>query len=527
MQPAPADVVAYKRAGWWGETTVGDAVAGWAATRPDADAIVADHGRASWAEYDDRATRLARVLVATGLRRGARVAILLPDGIAVHVAFVAAERAGLTIVGLGHRAGDDELRHLLTLTGADALVTLAEHRGRRTTEIFEALRAAGCPLRHHVVVDPDGDAGDAREFDRAARAYGPDDLFLINSTSGTTGMPKCVMHTQNRWVYFHQLAVEAGAMSGDDVFLSAIPAPFGFGIWTAHVTPALLGGATVLHERFDADVVIRAIERERVTVLACVSTQFLMMLKSPEMERADLSSLRCMFTGGEAVPYERAARFEDLTGARVLQFYGSNETGALSRTTMHDDRDHRLQTAGRIIPDMNVRLLDDAGADITVPDTTGHPVCKGPATCLGYLDDERANEELFTADGWMRIGDLCTIDADGYLRVVGRTSDIIIRGGKNISAPAVEAEVAAHPAVAIAAAVAMPDEVFGERVCLYAELEPGATLDLDGLVAFLREQGVSPEWFPERLVVLDALPRASGGKIAKGELRADIRRRES
>jgi acyl-CoA synthetase len=527
VQPAPADVVAYKRAGWWGETTVGDAVAGWAATRPDADAIVADHGRASWAEYDDRATRLARVLVATGLRRGARVAILLPDGIAVHVAFVAAERAGLTIVGLGHRAGDDELRHLLTLTGADALVTLAEHRGRRTTEIFEALRAAGCPLRHHVVVDRDGDAGDAREFDRAARAYGPDDLFLINSTSGTTGMPKCVMHTQNRWVYFHQLAVEAGAMSGDDVFLSAIPAPFGFGIWTAHVTPALLGGATVLHERFDADVVIRAIERERVTVLACVSTQFLMMLKSPEMERADLSSLRCMFTGGEAVPYERAARFEDLTGARVLQFYGSNETGALSRTTMHDDRDHRLQTAGRIIPDMNVRLLDDAGADITVPDTTGHPVCKGPATCLGYLDDERANEELFTADGWMRIGDLCTIDADGYLRVVGRTSDIIIRGGKNISAPAVEAEVVAHPAVAVAAAVAMPDEVFGERVCLYAELEPGATLDLDGLVAFLREQGVSPEWFPERLVVLDALPRSSGGKIAKGELRADIRRRES
>jgi acyl-CoA synthetase len=525
VQPDPADVVAYKRAGWWGETTVGDAVAGWATTRPDATAIVADHGRASWADYDEAASRLAGVLVATGLRRGARVAVLLPDGIAVHVAFVAAERAGLTIVGLGHRAGDDELRHLLTLTGAEALVTLGEHRGRSTAELFDMLRAAGCPLRHHVVVDPRGDAGEAREFDRGARAYGPDDLFLINSTSGTTGMPKCVLHTQNRWVYFHQLAVEAGAMTEDDVFLSAIPAPFGFGIWTAHVTPALLGGATVLHERFDADAVIRAIERERVTVLACVSTQFLMMLKSPALARADLASLRCMFTGGEAVPYERAARFEDITGARVLQFYGSNETGALSRTTMLDDREHRLQTAGRIIPDMHVRLLDDVGVDIPVPDTPGHPVCKGPATCLGYLDDERADEELFTADGWMRIGDLCTIDADGYLRVVGRTSDIIIRGGKNISAPAVEAEVAEHPAVAVAAAVAMPDEVFGERVCLYAELEPGAALDLDGLVTFLRAQGVSPEWFPERLIVLDALPRASGGKVAKGELRADIRRR--
>ena len=125
----------------------------------------------------------------------------------------------------------------------------------------------------------------------------------------------------------------------------------------------------------------------------------------------------------------------------------------------------------------------------------------------------------------MRIGDLCELDADGYLRVVGRTSDIIIRGGKNISAPAVEAEVAGHPAIAVAAAVAMPDEVFGERVCLYAELTPGATLDLDEVVRHLRSRSVSPEWFPERLVVLDALPRASGGKVAKGELRDEIRRR--
>ncbi len=116
----------------------------------------------------------------------------------------------------------------------------------------------------------------------------------------------------------------------------------------------------------------------------------------------------------------------------------------------------------------------------------------------------------------MRIGDLCTIDADGYLRVVGRTSDIIIRGGKNISAPAVEAEVAEHPAIAVAAAVAMPDEVFGERVCLYAELRPDAALELADVVQFLTRAGVSREWFPERLVVLDTLPRASGRQDRQG-----------
>jgi acyl-CoA synthetase len=538
MQRDPADVAEYKRSGDWGETTVGDAVASWARIKPDADAFVTvaadgEVARTSWAQYDEGAERLARVLAAGHLARGDRLAVVMPDGAGVHMAFVAAERAGLTVVGIGHRAGDAELQHLLGLTGAKALLTLDEHRGRPAADLFAGLRAGGLPLAHHVVVDAglagdivvDGEAVSPTDRDLDRRRYGPDDVFLLNSTSGTTGLPKCVVHTQNRWMYFHQLAVDAGDMHPGDVFLSALPAPYGFGIWTQHVTPTVLGCPTVVHERFDADAVLESLARERVSVLACVSTQFLMMLKSPAVENCDLSALRCMFTGGEAVPYERAARFEDVTGARVLQFYGSNETGALSNTTMRDDREHRLESAGRVIPGMHVRLLDDDGNEISEPGVPGNPVCRGPATCEGYLDDDGANAELYTADGWMRIGDVCTIDDDGYLRVVGRTSDIIIRGGKNISAPAVEAAVAGHPAIALAAAVAMPDEVFGERVCLYAELQPGASLTLDDVVAHLRGEGVSPEWFPERLVVLDELPRASGGKVAKGELRADIRRR--
>jgi acyl-CoA synthetase len=507
-----SDVIGYKRAGWWGDTTVGDYVARWAREQPDADAFVVDDARMSWFEYDARATRLATTLAAK-LPREARVAVLLPDGAAVHVAFVAAERAGLTVVGIGHRAGEAEIRHLLTKTAAAAIV-VQEPDETRVPDDLGLTR---------VIVSDDGE-GEAQAWglDASAlgsRAFGADDLFLVNSTSGTTGLPKCVMHNQNRWMFFHQLAAAAGRFTPDDVFFSALPAPFGFGLWTSHVTPTALGCTTVVQPRFDADRALRGIEREKVSVLGCVSTQFLMMLNSPELSKRDLSSLRCMFTGGEAVPYERAARFEDLTGARVLQFYGSNETGALSRTTIDDDREHRLGTAGRIIPEMHVRLLADDGHDITEPGVPGNPVCKGPATCFGYLDDEQGNEELFTRDGWMRIGDLAEIDADGYLRVVGRTSDIIIRGGKNLSAPAIEAEVAEHPAIAVAAVVAMPDEVFGERVCLYAELRPDTSLELADVVEFLTERGVSREWFPERLVVLDALPRASGGKVAKGELR--------
>ncbi|HYL52154.1 MAG TPA: acyl--CoA ligase, partial [Acidimicrobiia bacterium] len=162
---------------------------------------------------------------------------------------------------------------------------------------------------------------------------------------------------------------------------------------------------------------------------------------------------------------------------------------------------------------------------VTAAGGPGVPAAKGPTLCLGYWDDPDADARLWTRDGWMRMGDLATIDADGYLTVTGRTSDFIIRGGKNISAAQGEHELASHPAVALCAAVAMPDTTFGERVCVFVELRPGAgALDLDALRTHLGARGVGKELWPEHLVVVDALPRAPGGKIAKGELR--IRARE-
>lgn len=352
---------------------------------------------------------------------------------------------------------------------------------------------------------------------------GPDDLYLINSTSGTTGLPKAVLHTQNRWTYFHRKAVENGDLQAGEIILAAVPAPFGFGLWTSHVTPILLGSHAVLLDRFTPEAALAAIERERVTVLCCVSTQFIMMLASPALGDYDLSSLRVVFTGGEAVPYERALEFERRTGATILQFYGSNETGLLSGTTLADSQEKRLRTAGRIVPEMHVRLFDGA-RDVTA-DGRGQPACKGPATGIGYLGDDDANGQLFTPDGWMLMGDICEIDTDGYLSVVGRLSDFAVRGGKNISLAVVENDVLGHPSVANAAAIAMPDPLLGERVCVYAELRVGESLTLDGLCAHLSARGVSKELFPERLIVLDELPRSSGAKVAKGALRADIEQR--
>ena len=499
---------------------------------PGTPAFITDDRTTSFGEYAERSDRLAGALLALGLARGERVGVLLPDGPGVHTAYLAVEKAGGVTVGIGPRAGADEIRHLLALTGARALISPAEHREHDLLALFASLRESGLPLAHHLRVRGEVDACEPalaeptpQLRERLAKLRRePGELFLLNSTSGTTGLPKCVTHDQRRWFYFHELAVDAGRLTANDVFMSVLPAPFGFGIWTAHVTPALLGVPVVLQARFSAAEALRQIERHRVTVLAAVTTQFIMMLNEPELERRDLSSLRVLFTGGEAIPYERAAEFEDRTGACVLQFYGSNETGALSRTTTRDPRDLRFGTAGRVIDAMRVRLFDDDGRDVTASGV-GQPGCRGPATSQGYYGDEAANRQLYTADGWMLTGDTATLDADGVLRVVGRKADFIIRGGKNISGPAVEEAAGSHPAVALAAAVPMPDPVFGERVCLYAELRAGASLTLEELVKHFEERGFSRESFPERLVVVEALPRSSGGKVAKQALRDDIRAR--
>jgi acyl-CoA synthetase len=203
----------------------------------------------------------------------------------------------------------------------------------------------------------------------------------------------------------------------------------------------------------------------------------------------------------------------------VLNFYGSNETGVLSGTRVGEPLERRISSGGRCIEAMQVRLYDDALQRIPGDVGVGRPACRGPANSPGYYDDEAANRELFTDDGWMLMGDYVEIDEAGWLTVIGRSADFIVRGGKNISAPAVEEEVSSHPDVAQAAAVAVPDDRLGEIVGICVQLRAGRSLDLDGLRIHLESRGVSKEWWPERLAVLAALPTSSGGKIAKGELR--------
>jgi acyl-CoA synthetase len=517
------DPARFRAAGWWSDSTLSDAVCRNAELSPNRPAFV-DHLGVSltWGEFDAAATNLAKQLAGVGVARGDRVAVWHGDSAAIHVLFLAIERCGAVVVGIGARAGAHEVAAILR--GAQPKLLISDHEHRGVAKQAAAGVAAESPVSSLVVCHSAGALCLNVDVEPKAlgvdSGLGPDDVFLINSTSGTTGLPKCVVHTQNRWYYFHQKAVTNGLLTSDDIFLPVIPTPFGFGIWTSHTTPIYLGATAVILERFTTKAACEAIAQHKVTVLCCVSTQLTMLMADAACRDHDLSTLRVVFAGGEALPYRPAVEFEQLTGAKILQFYGSNETGLLSGTTMDDSPQRRLRTGGRIVPEMAVRLFD-GDQDVTGTGR-GQPVCRGPATSLGYLGGTD-HDKLFTSDGWMRMGDICEIDADGYLSVTGRTSDFILRGGKNISAAQVEDAVMTHPAIALAAAVAMPDPVFGEKVCLYAELADSQAIDLSELVNHLLALGVSKELLPERLIVVDELPRSSGAKVAKGKLRQDIR----
>jgi acyl-CoA synthetase len=504
------DIEAYVKEGWWKkETTLSQIVRRNKNRMPDGIAYQCGTETMTWSVYDEMANSIAAYLT-DQLEVGERVLIWLPDGGQVHAAYLACERAKMVAVGVGWRAGWKELEYLSERTQSRFIILPARTPHGQCSDV--ALK-----MQLPYLVCPT----DSSEMERTDELFedgiGPSDLWFLNSTSGTTGLPKCVMQTQNRWFYFHQKAVEFAELDFSEVWMSVVPAPFGFGLWTAHVTPALLGVPCLVQSKFDAVTAAQDIAEHRVSVLCAVSSQFVMVLDAAE--GLDLSSLKVVFTGGEAISATRAADLESKAGCRVLNFYGSNETGTLSGTTVNDPANKRYTTGGKKIPEMQVRLYDpDTGQQL--PDIgVGQPACKGPALSLGYWDDSEANNELQTDDGWFLMGDLVEIDEEGWLRVVGRTSDFIIRGGKNISATAVEEEVSGHPAVALVAVVPMPDLKLGETAVAYVELHAGKSLTLEELKAFLKDKGVTIDWWPETLRILDVLPKSSGGKIAKATLK--------
>jgi acyl-CoA synthetase (AMP-forming)/AMP-acid ligase II len=427
---------------------------------------------------DPRVARLAGALAARGVGRGDAVAWQLPNGEHVVLALWACWRLGAVAVPVHHRATAVEAERLL-----DALpVRLVLEAGR-----IEGLIDGGEPFPESLAA--------------------PDDVALVLHTSGSSGAPKAVLHTQATLAHKARTMVGVHGLGPDDVVL--MPAPLGHisGILNGVTVPAAARMGSVLMSRWDPDEALALIERHRVSFMVGPPTFFLGLQDAGGFDPARVSSLRLVSAGGAGVTEAFCAATADAFGAVVKRSYGSTEAPTVATSRVGDDPARGWTTDGRAVP--GARLRVDDGGELQV---------RGPELFVGYADPAR-NTTAVTDDGWFRTGDTAALD-DGWLVVTGRLSDVIIRGGENISPGEVEAVLEAHPAVRSAVVVGRPDGRLGERACAVLMLWPGSFLELAEVQQWCDGQGLARFKWPERVEVVEAIPVLGSGKPDRAALRA-------
>jgi cyclohexanecarboxylate-CoA ligase len=414
-------------------------------------------------ELRDQVARVAGGLAALGVERDDKVAWRSPNRDAVALMYRACWRLGAVAVPMHHQLGEGDMERILAAT-VPAFVT------------FDLDTLPDGPPRTDVWTDP------------KARA-------AILFTSGTSGAPKGVIHTQATLAYKAQQMASVHECTPDDSVLMPAPAAHISGLLNGITLPGVVPFRTIFMARWDPERALDLIERERVTFMVGPPTFFVSMMQSPAFSPERVRSMRMISSGGAGVSEAFVAEARAAFGAQVKRTYGSTEAPTII-------------TDGRPIGDVELRI-----------DTNGELLVRGKEVFVGYLDAAQT-AGAFTNDGWYRTGDVATIDADGRVEITGRIKDIIIRGGENISTSEVEATLEAHPDVRQAVAVGEPDELMGERVCAFVVAEPG--FDLDACRAWFERQGVAKFKTPERVVVVDAFPLLGSGKPDRAALRGRL-----
>ncbi|NGP09490.1 acyl--CoA ligase [Rhodococcus sp. 14C212] len=527
----PPEIIARHYAdGWWDAGTMSERCRQNARERGAKIAYIDDGPNpVTYASMEEGVSTIAKALYSLGLERGEGVAVMLPDSAALHAAWLGAERSGHLVVAVPHRSGFRDIERLVVEADCKVFLSLGTLRdGSPAAEIADRLRQESGWEGIHLTLSQgadewsvalDGKPVLAAEEPPVERGLTADELFMVIFTSGTTGRPKGVMQTMNRQKWMNSKCTH---LHGDDIFLVAVPATGGFGLWFSHFTPPLKGATAIVRSEFSVEQTLEDIEKHQVTVLVVVPTQLKMLLAHPDFDRTDMSSVRILEIGGEPLPYRIAEEFERKTGAISTQFYGSSESFSIAGPTRAEHPKHlRYGTTGPIIPESEFTLLDEEGNSIPIPGR-GRVASRGPGRSPGYFNDPAANEALVWRDGYVLLGDIVEVDAEGFVKVVGRASDFIIRGGLNISGPEVEDAVMLHPRVQNAAAVPMPDPIMGEKVCVYVVSADGEDVRLSEVQEVLAEHGYTKSKWPERIITVPELPIAPGGKVAKAELKADI-----
>jgi long-chain acyl-CoA synthetase len=444
-------------------------------------AIIADDRAMTWSELDSFASGFARDLSRQGVVAGDRVAILLPNGIEFVVAFLAVLKLGATPAPLNPQVKEEELAAFK----ADLRPKLSIDRVVMSAGSWRTVEESGAPS-------------------------------LILYTSGSTGRPKGAVFSHDALTFAnHSWAEPVMGLTADDTVLVAVPLAHSLGLNGGLLAPLLTGATIVILERFTPEAVFAAIKKHRVTVLPGVATIFRRLLNSAAFAECDFSSVRRVIAGAAPCPWELAVEWREKSGARIVRGYGMTELFRPLSFRANDLNDVP-NAVGSAVPGVEIKVEVDAGAS----DNIGELWIKSPAMMDGYLDAPDETSEVI-ANGWFKTGDLATVSSDGYVQIVGRKRERILRGGYSVFPQEVEAVLVSHPAVAEAAVIGVADADLGEEVAAFVSLKRTERLSSEELHDYCKEH-LARYKYPRRIHILVELPKGPTGKILKSALREKL-----
>ena len=513
---------------YWRDETPLDHLDRAVAKHPEKTAIVAiragggEETHLSYRELDRLSDVLAARLAALGVGRGDVVSFQLPNWWQFSVLHLACLKVGAISNPLMIIFRERELRFMLKLAEAKVLVVPASFRNFDYARMAENIRGDLPALRHVFVVDGEGDAAFekllAEDVGAPPRSHrlGPDDVMQLLYTSGTTGEPKGVMHTSNTMLSNLVPFTERLHLGAGDVIHMPSPMAHQLGFMYGLVMPVMLGATAVLQDVFDPKEMARQLAEENVT-FTMGATPFLNDLAEyVERNKASTATLRVFVSAGAPIPRALVSKARKALGAAIISAWGMSENGAVTTTRPEDREEKTMETDGCALAGMEVRVVDAHGNAASFGQE-GQLQVRGCSNFVGYL--KRPELDNTTEEGWFDTGDLARMDDEGYIRIAGRSKDIIIRGGENIPVVEVENLLFKHPAVAAVAVVGYPDARLGERACAFVVLREGASLSFEEMIAYLKAQQMAQQYIPERLEIVAELPRTPSGKVQKFKLR--------
>lgn len=535
----PARRAAAVAAGLWPDRTINDALDECVARVPDKTALTAMRAeggtvtRFSYREMARMADRIAVGLHRLGVGKNDVVACQLPNAWQFTLLYLACSRIGAVMNPLMPIFRARELAFMLAHGEAKVFVCPKVFRGFDHEQMGLELQARLPHLKHVIAIDGAGDnsfdqllSGSAWEDEPDARDIltrhrpGPDDVTQLIYTSGTTGEPKGAMHSANTLLANILPYAERLKLGQDDVILMASPMAHQTGFMYGLMMPVFLRASAVLLDVWEPRKAIDLIRAEGCS-FTMASTPFLTDLaKNVADSGLAVPTLKTFLCAGAPIPGPLVEQARAALGANIISAWGMTENGAVTTTLLDDDPSRSATTDGKPLPGVEVRVADVDGT----PLPNGQPgrlLLRAHSNFGGYLKRPHLNNT--DAEGWFDTGDLARLDDAGYIRITGRSKDVIIRGGENIPVVEIESLLYKHPAVQLAAIVAYPDERLGERACAVVVPKPGQSLDLAGLVAFFKEQKVAQQYIPEKLLLRDAMPATPSGKIQKFKLREELK----